>query len=58
MKSKIAVALAALLSSSAAFAAVEKYDFDPAHSQIRFGYDHLGFLYETREEVDPSAGPE
>ena len=43
MKSRLAVALAALLASSASFAAAERYDFDPNHSQIRFGYNHLGF---------------
>ena len=25
------------------FAAAEKYSFDPGHSQLRFGYNHLGF---------------
>ena len=43
MKTRLVVALAALLASTASFAAVERYDFDPNHSQIRFGYSHLGF---------------
>ncbi|MEM0945828.1 MAG: YceI family protein [Pseudomonadota bacterium] len=38
-----ALALAAVLASTAAFADAVKYDLDPSHSQIVFGYNHLGF---------------
>lgn len=33
----------ACAAASPAFAAAEKYAFDPSHSQILFTYDHLGF---------------
>ncbi len=38
-----AIALAAVLASPAALAEAVKYDLDPSHSQILFGYDHLGY---------------
>ena len=38
-----ALALAAALFSSAAFADAIKYDLDPSHSQIVFSYNHLGY---------------
>ena len=37
------LALVAALAASPAFAAAEKYTFDPSHSQIVFTYNHLGF---------------
>lgn len=39
----IAATLVASASASAAFAAAEKYNLDPSHSQIVFSYNHLGF---------------
>ncbi len=38
-----ALALVAALAAPAAFADAVQYDLDPSHSQIVFGYDHLGF---------------
>lgn len=38
-----AIACAAALLATPAFAAPEKYAFDASHSQVVFSYDHLGF---------------
>lgn len=40
-KTLLAAALA--MTASAAFAAPEKYELDPSHSQVIFSYNHLGF---------------
>ena len=39
------VIAAALMTSSVAQAAVEKYAYDPAHTQLMFSVEHLGFSF-------------
>ncbi len=43
MKSFVAAAALAAVTATAAWAAPEKYLLDPAHSQVLFSYDHLGY---------------
>jgi polyisoprenoid-binding protein YceI len=40
-----AVSLALILASAPAFAKPEKYTFDPAHTQVMFQVDHIGFSH-------------
>ncbi|WJS84436.1 YceI family protein [Paracoccus sp. TOH] len=40
-------AAVAVLGAGAAMAAPVQYDFDPAHSQVVFDYDHMGFSTST-----------
>ena len=39
--------LAALLAAAAAQAAPTRYDLDPRHTQVRFGWSHLGFSHQV-----------
>jgi polyisoprenoid-binding protein YceI len=39
--------LAALLVSGVALAAPTRYDLDPKHTQVRFGWSHLGFSHQV-----------
>src|SRR5262245_55401558 len=46
MKGAVTLVFAAALSASAAFAkGPDKYIYDPAHTQIMFSADHLGFSH-------------